>query len=46
MNLTGGNEAKTQKIQPKQASKTDGLEKAVAWTPRMLKADQRRKKYG
>jgi hypothetical protein len=32
------------KIQPTQGSKTDGLEKTVAWTPRTLKTELRRKK--
>jgi hypothetical protein len=35
-----------QKIRPKQGSKTDGLEKTVAWTPRTLKTDKRQKRYG
>jgi hypothetical protein len=34
------------KIQPKQGSKTDGLEETVAWTPRTLETDKRRKIYG
>jgi hypothetical protein len=39
------NGAKTHKIRPKQGSKADELEKTVAWTPRTLKTDKRRKKY-
>jgi hypothetical protein len=31
------------KIQARQGSKTDKLEKTVAWTPRTLKMDKRRK---
>jgi hypothetical protein len=40
------NGAKTLKIRLKQGSKTDGLEKLVAWTPGTLKTDKRRKSYG
>jgi hypothetical protein len=40
------NEAKTQKIRPKQGSKNDGLEKTIARTPRTLKTYKRRKRYG
>jgi hypothetical protein len=34
------------KIHPKQGSKTNGLEKTVAWTPRTLKTELGRKRYG
>jgi hypothetical protein len=37
---------KMHKIQPIQGSKTDGLEKTVAWTTRTLKTELRRKRYG
>jgi hypothetical protein len=35
---------KTLDLWTKQGSKTDELEKTVVWTPRMLKADKRRKR--
>jgi hypothetical protein len=42
----GGIGATTQKIWRKQDSKADGLEKTVARTPRTLKTELGRKRYG